>query len=100
VMPSPDSAGTSLVKQFQQDMKGGPVNYSSLEGYADAAVLVEALKKAGANPSRTGFVGTLETFNADLGGLKVGYSSTSHQGARDVFLTVVRGGKAVPVDKL
>jgi branched-chain amino acid transport system substrate-binding protein len=99
VMPSPDS-GVPVVKQFLQDMKGGPVNYSSLEGYVDAAVLVEALKKTGANPTRAGFLGALEGLSTDLGGLKVGFSATSHQGAKDVFLTVVRGGKAVQVNKL
>jgi ABC-type branched-subunit amino acid transport system substrate-binding protein len=99
VMPSPDSAAP-VVKQFLQDMKGGPVNYSSLEGYVDAAVLVEALKKAGANPTRAGFVSALEGLNTDIGGLKLGFSATNHQGAKDVFLTVVRGGKAVQVDKL
>ena len=99
VMPSPEG-GAVVVKQFLQDMKGGPVNYSSLEGYVDAAVLVEALKKAGANPTRAGFLSALEGLSTDLGGLKVGFSASSHQGARDVFLTVVRGGKAVQVDKL
>ena len=99
VMPSPDS-GSPLVKQYVQDMKGGPVNYGSLEGYVDAAVLVEALKKSGANPTRAGLVSALEALNVDLGGLKVAFSATSHQGAKDVFLTVVRGGKAVQVDKL
>ena len=100
VMPSPDNTAAPLVKQFQDDMKGGPVNYSSLEGYANAAVLTEALKKAGANPTRTSFLSALEGLNIDLGGLKVAFSAASHQGAKDVFLTVVRGGKAVPVDKL
>ena len=100
VMPSPDNTAAPLVKQFQDDMKGGPVNYSSLEGYANAAVLTEALKKAGANPTRATFLTALESFSADLGGLKVAFSAASHQGAKDVFLTVVRGGKAVPVDKL
>ena len=100
VMPSPDNTAAPLVKQFQDDMKGGPVNYSSLEGYANAAVLTEALKKAGANPTRATFLTALESFSADLGGLKVAFSATSHQGAKDVFLTIVRGGKAVQVDKL
>jgi branched-chain amino acid transport system substrate-binding protein len=99
VMPSPDS-NAPLVKQYLQDMKGGPVNYGSLEGYVDAAVLVEALKKTGANPTRAAFLSALESLNVDLGGLKVAFSATSHQGAKDVFLTVVRGGKAVQVDKL
>ena len=99
VMPSPDG-GAPLVKQFLQQMKGGPVNYSSLEGYVDAMVLVEALKKAGANPTRATFTSALEGLNTDLGGLKIGFSAANHQGAKDVFLTVVRGGKAVQVDKL
>jgi ABC-type branched-subunit amino acid transport system substrate-binding protein len=99
VMPSPDG-GAPVVKQFLQDMKGGVVNYSSLEGYVDAAVLIEALKKAGTNPTRAGLVSALEGLNTDLGGLKVAFSATSHQGAKDVFLTVVRGGKAMQVDKL
>ena len=99
VMPSPDSA-SPLVKQYLQDMKGGPVNYGSLEGYVDAAVLVEALKKTGANLTRNSFLSALESLNIDLGGLKVAFSAASHQGAKDVFLTVVRGGKAVQVDKL
>ena len=81
-------------------MKGGTVNYSSLEGYVDAAVLVAALKKSGNSPTRAGFLAALEGLNADLGGLKVGFSAASHQGAKDVFLTVVRGGKAVQVDRL
>lgn len=100
VMPSPDNTGVPLVKQFQDDMKGGPVNYSSLEGYANAAVLVEALKKTGTNPTRAALVSALEALNTDLGGLKVAFSAASHQGAKDVFLTVVRAGKAVQVDRL
>ena len=99
VMPSPDGAAP-VVKQFLQDMTGGPVNYSSLEGYVDAAVLVEALKKTGASPTRASFMSTLEALNIDLGGLKIVFSATNHQGAKDVFLTVVKGGKAVQVDKL
>lgn len=100
VMPSPDNAALPLIKQFQADLKGGPVNYSSLEGYANAMVLVEALKKAGANPTRASFTAALEGLNIDLGGLKIGFSPTNHQGAKDVFLTVVKDGKAVPVEKL
>jgi hypothetical protein len=61
---------------------------------------IRRLLKAGANPTRAGLVSALEGLNVDLGGLKAGFSATSHQGAKDVFLTVVRGGKAVQVNKL
>jgi ABC-type branched-subunit amino acid transport system substrate-binding protein len=100
VMPSPDNTSLPLVKQFQQDMKGGPVNYSSLEGYANAAVLVEALKRSGTNPSRARLVASLEGLSTDLGGLRIAFSASSHQGAKEVFLTVVKGGKAASTDKL
>lgn len=99
VMPSPDS-GAPVVEQFLKDMKGGPINYSSLEGYVDAAVLVEALKKAGANPTHDGLTSALEGLSTDLGGLKIAFSATNHQGSKSVFLTEVRGGKAMQIDKL
>jgi branched-chain amino acid transport system substrate-binding protein len=99
VMPSPDG-GAPLVKQYLADMKGGAINYGTLEGYVDAAVLVEALKKTGNNPTRAAFLSALEALSVDLGGLKVAFSPSSHQGAKDVFLTVIKGGKAVQVDKL
>jgi ABC-type branched-subunit amino acid transport system substrate-binding protein len=100
VMPSPDDASIPLVKQYQQDMKGGDHNYTSLEGYANAVVLVEALKKAGAAPTRAGLVGAMEGLSTDIGGVKIAYSSASHQGAKQVFITKVQGGKAVSVTKL
>lgn len=100
VMPSPDDTSVPLVKQYQQDMKGGSINYTSLEGYADAVVLVEALKKTGASPTRSGLVAALEGLKADIGGLQIGYSATNHQGSNQVFVTKVQGGKAVPASKL
>jgi hypothetical protein len=38
--------------------------------------------------------------SADLGGIKVAFSATSHQGSKAVWLTQVRGGKAVPQSKM
>ena len=100
VMPSPDDVSVPLVKQYQQDMKGGSINYTSLEGYADAVVLVDALKKSGASPTRDGLVGALEGLKTDIGGLHISYSPTNHQGSHQVFVTKVQGGKAVPTGKL
>ena len=100
VMPSPDNAGTPLVKRFREDMRGGPVNYSSIEGYAGAAVLVEALRRTGADPTRQKLLGALQGLNTDLGGLPIAFSTASHQGAKVVFLTVVKDGRAVETDRL
>ena len=100
VLPSPADASVSLVKDYLADMKGANLGYTSLEGYADAVVLVEALKKAGANPTRAGLVASLEGLSTDVGGLKIAYSATNHQGSHSVFLTRVQGGKAVPQTKI
>lgn len=100
VMPSPQDAGVQIVKDYLADMKGTNVSYTSLEGYVDAAVLVEALKKAGPNPTRVGLSAALEGLNVDLGGIKVAFSATNHQGSKAVYLTQVKGGKAVPQAKM
>jgi branched-chain amino acid transport system substrate-binding protein len=100
VMPSPDDAAVALVKQYQADMKtagNAETDYTSLEGYVGAVVLVEALRKAGPTPTRPAFVAALEGLQADLGGVKVEYSARSHQGLKGIFHTVVKGGRPVPV---
>lgn len=99
VVPSPDDTSIPLIKQYQQDMKGAGMNYTSLEGYTDAMVLVEALKKAGNGLTRAGLASVLEGMQTDLGGLNVGFSATKHQGSTQVFLTQVKGGKAVSITK-
>lgn len=100
VMPSPDDASVPLVKQYQRDIKAGNFNYTSLEGYANAVVLVEALKKTGTSPTRDGLIKALEGLKTDIGGLNITYSAGNHQGANQVFVTKVQGGKAVQVSKL
>lgn len=99
VVPSPDGVSVPFVKQYQQDMKGANINYTSFEGYADAVVLVEALKKAGTGLTRAGLLSALEGMNTEFAGMSVNFSATKHQGSSQVFLTQVKGGKAVPVSK-
>lgn len=100
VMPSPDDAAVPIVKAYAADMKGAGVGYTSLEGYVDAAVLVEALKKAGREPTRAGLVAALEGLSDDVGGMKVAFAPGNHQGSLQVFLTRVQGGKAVVQEKV
>ena len=100
VMPPPGDAAVPIVREYLAEMKGTGVGYTSLEGYIDAAVLVEALKKAGREPTRTGLIAALESFSDDVGGLKIAFSPGSHQGSTAVFLTRVQGGKAVVQPKV
>ena len=75
-------------------------NFVSLEGFVDAMVLVEGLKRAGKEPTREGLIHGIESIHEeDLGlgpQLKLEYSAKSHKGFNHVIPTVVRGGRAVP----
>ncbi len=75
-------------------------NFVSLEGFVDAMVLVEGLKKAGKELTREGLLRGIESLHeVDLGlgpKLKLNYSSKEHKGFSSVIPTVVRGGRAVP----
>ena len=99
VMPAPEQVGAALVRQYQADVDPGARNYGSLEGYADAMVLVEALKRCGAQPSRAGLLHALEQLHMDLGGLPVAFSVRQHQGLSRVYLTQVKAGAAIAIGK-
>jgi branched-chain amino acid transport system substrate-binding protein len=75
-------------------------NFVSLEGFVDAMVLIEGLKKAGKDLTREGLIRGIESIHGlDLGlgpQLKLNYSSKEHKGLDHVLPTVVRGGRAVP----
>jgi len=75
-------------------------NFVSLEGFVDAMVLVEGLKKAGKELTRDGLIRGIESLHeVDLGlgpKLKLNYSAKEHKGFDHVIPTVVRGGRAVP----
>lgn len=99
VMPSPDDASDPLVRQYHADVLPAARNYGSLEGYADAMLLVEALQRSGRNPTRATLLRTLEGLTAEVGGITVTYSSRDHQGASKVYLTQVRDGRVLPLGK-
>lgn len=75
-------------------------NFVSLEGFVDAMVMAEGLKKAGKELTREGLIHAIESIHdMDMGlgpQLKLDYSAKDHKGFDHVIPTVVRGGKAVP----
>ncbi|WP_153020725.1 ABC transporter substrate-binding protein [Pseudomonas sp. BMS12] len=97
VVPSPQDASLPLVREYQAAMGRVPPGYASLEGYIGAAVLVEALRRGGAQPTRTGLVEVLESLDVDLGGFRVAFAPDDHQGSDAVYLTRIEQGRAVPV---
>jgi branched-chain amino acid transport system substrate-binding protein len=75
-------------------------NFVSLEGFVDAMVMVEGLKRAGKELTREGLIHGIESIHdVDLGlgqQLKLDYSAKDHKGFDHVIPTVVRSGRAVP----
>jgi branched-chain amino acid transport system substrate-binding protein len=75
-------------------------NFVSLEGFVDAMVMVEGLKRAGKDLTREGLIHGIESIHdVDLGlgpQLKLDYSAKDHKGFDHVIPTVVRSGRAVP----
>lgn len=75
-------------------------SFVSLEGFVDAMVMVEGLKRAGRELTREGLIHGVESIHEmDLGlgpQLKLNYSAKSHKGFDHVIPTVILGGRAVP----
>lgn len=98
VVPFPWSPSVQIVKEYQEIMtKSGSTdfNFSSLEGFIVAKVMVEGLRRAGKDLTREKLVAALESMNnVDLGEFVVNFSPTSHSGSKYVDLTMIgRGGK-------
>jgi len=96
VMPSPHDASLPLVVQYRSDMKAAghaELDYTDLEGYVDAAVFVEALKKAGPGLTRDGFLAAAESLQGSVGGLPVAFSPQNHQALQKTYVTAISRGQ-------
>ena len=84
-----------------RDPHYAPQKYSfiSLEGYVNARVITEALKRAGANAGRPTFRQALESLRGlDLGiGAPLTFAPERHQGLDSVYFTRVDGDRWVPI---
>ncbi len=71
-----------------------------LEGFVDAMVLCEGIKRAGKELTRAKLIHSLEAihaFNPGLGsGMDISYGPGDHKGFSKVIPTVIRGGLPVP----
>lgn len=100
VVPNPRDQRQPIVREFlataRKAQTAGDLSYGELEGYLTAKALVMALKATGGNPTREGFMRTLEASRFDLGGIAVRWKAGDHEGARFVDLSIVgKNGKFV-----
>ena len=93
VSPFPFAATTPIAKEFQDSIKGKQdvvPSYAGMEGFIAAKVLVEGLKRAGANLTREKLVAALESLNRfDLGGVDVTYGSGKRTGTAFIDITII-----------
>jgi branched-chain amino acid transport system substrate-binding protein len=74
-------------------------SFISLEGFVNAKVVVEALRRAGPSPTRANLRQALESIrNLDLGiGAALSFTPERHQGLDGVYFTRVDGGRWVSI---
>lgn len=93
VVPFPFLASSGIVREYQQVMtKMGIKNWSfiSMEGFLNAKVAVEGLKRAGKDLSRERFLAAMESMSkVDLDGYLVSFSKSDHLGSQYVDLTII-----------
>ncbi|HNA66093.1 MAG TPA: ABC transporter substrate-binding protein [Rhodocyclaceae bacterium] len=100
VMPYPWNDTVPVVRDYQRALqafaKHKNYSYYGLEGYLNAKLVAEALRRAGKEPTREKLIAALEGGPFELGGYKVAYSSSNHNGSRFVDLTVLsRDGRVL-----
>lgn len=72
--------------------------FVSLEGYMVGKLFCQVAAKCGGNLTRGAFLDVLEaTGTYDLGGVTLKFGPQDHQGMDTIYMTVIQGGKAVPL---
>ena len=99
VVPSPDSTEYPLVRDYRAHVPSDAYGTVSLEGWLNAVVVTEALRRAGPDAKRMDFIRALESLDGwDPGlGVRLEFSPTRHQGLDHVWLTRTQQGKWVEI---
>jgi ABC-type branched-subunit amino acid transport system substrate-binding protein len=96
VVPLPASRSTAVLKYQELLPKyslGEKPEFSSLEGYLAASLLIEGLKRAGRDFTMESFIDALEAMKGvDLGvGAAMSFGMSEHQASHKVWGTVIDG---------
>jgi branched-chain amino acid transport system substrate-binding protein len=99
VVPSPSDTRYLLVRAYRAHVPTEDRGFVSLEGWLNAVVVTEALRRAGPSASRATFIRSMESLGGwDPGlGSPLAFSPTCHQGLRNVWLTRAEGGQWVTI---
>lgn len=94
IVPTPNSPRHALVRRYQTDMaalgKSQETSTTSLEGYVNAMVLAEGLRRAGPAPSRAAVINGLAGLdNYDVGGMQFTFGRTNREGCSFVDIATL-----------
>ena len=95
VMPFPFSPKSPIASEYMAAIKAAnkPTlvpNYSGIEGFVAAKVLVEALQRAGRAPTSEALINAFDSIQKfNLGGFSVDFSAQKHMGSQFVEMTIL-----------
>jgi ABC-type branched-subunit amino acid transport system substrate-binding protein len=91
LLPATEQYSRLLGKYYPQDQP----NFVSFEGFINARVLIEALRRAGRDITRESFIRALESIKEHYVGIGavINFGPRDHQGIDDVYLTEVKNGQ-------
>lgn len=100
VVPFPTNVNIALVNEYNLAMMAAghtELSHLSLEGFINAKVVTEGLRRAGRNLTRASLVSALEAMHGyNLGGMEVSFGQGAASGSRFVELTMVNAkGKLI-----
>lgn len=91
LLPACEQYSRQLARYYPDDRP----NFVSFEGFINARVLIEALRRTGRDITREGFIKALESIKEHYVGIgtAISFGPRDHQGIDDVYFTEVRNGQ-------
>ena len=91
LLPACEQYSRLLARYYPEDHP----NFVSFEGFINARILIEALRRAGRNITRENFIRALESIKEHYVGIGavINFGPDDHQGIDDVYITEVKEGK-------
>jgi ABC-type branched-subunit amino acid transport system substrate-binding protein len=91
LLPACEQYSRLLARYYPDDRP----NFVSFEGFINARVLIEALRRPGRDITREGFIKALESIKEHYVGIgtAISFGPRDHQGIDDVYFTQVRNGQ-------
>tara|TARA_Y100000034_G_C6892617_1_gene410935 strand:- start:1417 stop:2532 length:1116 start_codon:yes stop_codon:yes gene_type:complete len=89
VFPNPKASDLPVIQEYREDMAGHELSHESLEGYLNAKLFTEMIKKSKKPITHESFIISTESHLFDLGGLALRYSAENHSTLLPITLNKV-----------